>query len=148
MTQTRQAGAASATSTAHDSGRVVRTGWVGWVYFAAIMMMMVGLFQVIAGAVAIFDDTFYLVSDSGLVVSVDYTVWGFVHLLLGLVAIGAGLAVTAGRTWGRTVGIIFAVVSAVANMAFINAYPVWSLVIIALDVIIIYALAVHGREAA
>ena len=98
-------------------------------------------------AVALFDDTYYLVADSGLVVSVDYTTWGWIHLLLGVVAAAAGLAVMAGRMWGRTVGIILAVISAIVNMLFIAAYPVWSIIIITLDVIIIYALAVHGGEA-
>jgi hypothetical protein len=118
------------------------------VYFAGIMMIMLGFFQAIAGLVALFDDGYYLVADSGLALSVDYTAWGFVHLTLGLVAVAAGLAVMAGRTWGRAIGIILAVVSALVNMAFIAAYPAWSLMIIALDVITIYALAVHGREAA
>jgi hypothetical protein len=125
-----------------------RTVWLGWVYFAGIMMIMLGFFQAIAGLVALFDDGYYLVADSGLALSVDYTAWGFVHLTLGLVAVAAGLAVMAGRTWGRAIGIILAVVSALVNMAFIAAYPAWSLMIIALDVITIYALAVHGREAA
>ena len=124
-----------------------RTGWLGWVYFAGIIMLMVGCFQAIVGLVAMFDDTFYLVTEGGLVISVDYTVWGVVHLLIGLVILAAGWAVLTGKTWGRTVGIILAVLSAIANMVFIGAYPWWSILIIVLDVIVIYALAVHGREA-
>jgi len=131
-----------------DKSASTRTAWLGWVYFAGIMMITVGFFQAISGLVALFDDGYYLVGSSGLVVSVDYTAWGFVHLLLGIVAFAAGFAVMTGKTWGRTVGIILAVVSAVVNMAFIPAYPLWSILIIAMDVIIIYALAVHGREAA
>ena len=123
------------------------TGWVGWVYFAGIIMLMVGAFQAIVGLVAMFDDTFYLVTEGGLVISVDYTVWGVVHLLIGLIILAAGWAVLNGKTWGRTIGIILAVLSAIANMVFIGAYPWWSILIIALDVIVIYALAVHGREA-
>jgi hypothetical protein len=148
MTEAQQARRTASTSPAGGGGRPVRTGWVGWVYFAGIMMLMLGFFQSIAGLVAIFDDGYYLVGQSGLVVSVDYTAWGVVHLIIGLVALGAGFATIAGRTWGRTIGIILAVVSAVTNMAFIAAYPVWSVVIIAVDVLVIYALAVHGREVA
>ena len=110
-------------------------------------MVMLGFFQGVTGVVAIFDDEFYLVTEAGLVVSMDYTVWGVLHLVLGIFAFAAGYAVMKGRTWGRAIGIILAVASAVANMAFIAAYPVWSILIIALDVVIIYALAVHGREA-
>ena len=116
-------------------------------YFAGIIMLMVGPFQAIVGLVAMFDDTFYLVTEGGLVISVDYTVWGLVHLLIGLTVLAAGWAVLNGKTWGRTIGIILAVLSALANMVFIGAYPWWSIIIIVLDVIVIYALAVHGREA-
>lgn len=148
MTGTQQTGRVAGGSATYDGGGRARTGWVGWVYFAGIMMIMLGLFHAISGLVAIFDDGYYLVTDSGLVVSVDYTAWGFGHLILGAIAIAAGYAAMSGKTWGRTVGIILAVVSAVWNMAFVAAYPVWSIVIIAVDVIVIYALAVHGREAA
>ena len=122
------------------------TGWVGWVVFAGILMIMVGMFQAIMGFVALFKDNYYLVPRSGLVISVDYTTWGWIHLLLGIVAILAGFGVLAGQMWARVIGIIFAVVSAVANIAFVAAYPVWSTIVIVLDVLVIYALAVHGRE--
>ena len=135
------------TETQSHRSAETRTGWLGWVYFAGIIMLMVGFFQAIVGLVAMFDDTFYLVTESGLVISVDYTVWGVVHLLIGLVILAAGWAVLTGKTWGRTIGIILAVLSAIANMVFIGAYPWWSILIIVLDVIVIYALAVHGREA-
>ena len=147
MTETQQSREAAGAPTAHATHATPRTGWLGWVYFAGIMMIMLGSFQAIAGLVALFDDTYYLVPNGGLVVSVDYTVWGWVHLLLGVVAFLAGFAVLAGQTWGRVIGIILAVVSAIANMAFIPAYPLWSILIITLDVIVIYALAVHGGEA-
>ena len=121
--------------------------WAGWVFFAGIMMVMLGAFQVIAGLVALFDDGYYLVGRNGLVLSLDFTTWGWIHLILGIVAFVAGYAVMVGRTWGRVVGIVLAVLSAITNMAFIAAYPVWAAIIITVDVIVIYALAVHGREA-
>jgi hypothetical protein len=126
--------------------RTEPTGWVGWVFFAGIMMITLGSFQAMMGFVAIFQDDYYLVTRDGLVLSVDYTAWGWIHLLLGAVALLAGFAVMSGRMWGRVIGIVLAVISAIVNMAFIAAYPVWSIVIITIDVIVIYALAVHGRE--
>ena len=147
MTEMRQGHRAADTPAAQHSVPPTRTAWLGWIYFASLMMIMLGFFQAVTGLVAIFDDEYYLVTDGGLVVSVDYTVWGVLHLIIGIVAFAAGYAVMKGRTWGRAVGIILAVGSAVVNMAFIAAYPVWSILIIALDVVIIYALAVHGREA-
>jgi hypothetical protein len=147
MTGAQQSHRTAQAPAAYDRGAAPPTGWIGWVYFAGVMMIMLGAFQAIAGLVALFNDTYYLVAKSGLVVSADYTTWGWVHILLGVVALLAGFAVMAGRVWGRTIGIIMAVVSAIANMAFVPAYPVWAILIIAVDVIVIYALAVHGGEA-
>lgn len=136
--------------TADDSYEVSRrhepTGWVGFVLFGGIMMMMVGGFQLIQGFVALFKDDYYLVTRNGLVLSVDYTTWGWTHLLIGAIAVGAGIGVLLGQMWARVVGIIIALVSAFANIAFLSAYPVWCTIIIAADVLVIYALAVHGRE--
>ncbi|MEU7907636.1 hypothetical protein [Actinoplanes sp. NPDC049118] len=130
----------------YGGARVEPTGWVGWIVFSGIMMVLLGFFQGIVGLVALFNDTYYLVTRSGLVLSVDYTVWGWVHLLLGVVALLAGFGVLVGQTWARVVGIILAVLSAIVNLAFLAAYPIWSTLIIAIDVLVIYALSVHGRE--
>lgn len=123
-----------------------RTGWVGWIMFAGVMMIMLGTFEAIAGLIALFNDEYYLVASSGLAVSVDYTTWGWVHLLLGLIVAAAGLGVMVGQMWARVVGILVALVSAIVNIAFLAAYPVWSTIIITIDVLVIYALTVHGRE--
>jgi hypothetical protein len=122
------------------------TGWVGWIVFSGIMMIMLGMFEAIIGFVALFKEDYYAVPRSGLVISVDYTTWGWVHLLLGIIALAAGFGVLVGQMWARVTGIILAVVSAVANIAFLAAYPIWSTIVIVVDVLVIYALAVHGRE--
>lgn len=124
------------------------TGWTGWVVFASFMMIMAGSFQAIEGLVAIFDDGFYHVTESGLVVNVDYSVWGWTHLLLGALLIVAGVGVLAGNTLARLVAIALAGLSALVNLAFIEAYPIWAVIIITIDVLVIYALTVHGRELA
>jgi hypothetical protein len=124
----------------------VQTGWAGWLVFASFMMFLVGSFQAIQGLVAIFDDGYYVVRESGLVVEVDYTVWGFVHLILGLLLIACGAGVLTGNVVARGVGVLLAGLSALANMAFIGAYPVWSIIVIVVDVLVIYALTVHGGE--
>jgi hypothetical protein len=127
-------------------GSHVQTGWVGWVVFAGIMMAVMGAYQAIVGFVALFDDGYYAVRPNGLVVNVDYTMWGWVHLLLGVVACAAGFGVVAGRTWARAVGIVIASVAAIVNFAFIAANPIWATILITVDVLIIYALAAHGGE--
>jgi hypothetical protein len=122
------------------------TGWTGWVVFASFMMFLVGSFQAIQGLVALFDDGFYLVRENGLVVDVNYNVWGTVHLLIGVLLMLTGAGVLTGNIVARTVGVILAGLSALANMAFIGAYPVWSILIITVDLLVIYALTVHGGE--
>jgi len=122
------------------------TGWVGWIVFAAVMMIMLGCFHAIQGLVALFDDQKFLVTDSGLIVSVDYTAWGWVHLIGGIIIALAGVSLFAGRMWARVVGVIAALASAIVNIAFLSAYPIWPTIMIALDVLIIWALTVHGAE--
>jgi hypothetical protein len=135
----------SRTEVADHSGPPA-TGWAGWVVFGGVMLIMVGIFQLIQGLVALVDDGYYLVRSDGLVVNVDFTTWGWVHVVIGAVAGLAGVGLLAGNMMARIVGVVIAVVSAVANLAFISAYPIWSTIMIALDVIVIYAIVVHGRE--
>jgi hypothetical protein len=122
------------------------TAWTGWVVFAAFMMIMVGCFQAIEGLVALFDDGWYHVTQNGLLVEADYTVWGWTHLLLGALLIVAGVGVLAGNILARVVAIVLAALSALVNLAFLEAYPIWGVIIIVIDVLVIYALVVHGRE--
>jgi len=127
------------------SARNQPTGWVGWIYFASLMMMLVGGFQAIAGLVALFKDDFYLVAEKSLVVF-DYSTWGWIHLLMGVVIFAAGTALMNGALWARMVGVLLAGISIFANMAFLNAFPLWSILMIVVDVLVIYALTVHGDE--
>ncbi len=129
-----------------QSGGYDDSAWTGWIAFAGVVMVMLGIFHAIQGLVAIFNDEYYLVGKSGLVVNVDYTAWGWVHLLGGIILMAAGVAVFSGQIWARTVGVILALVSAIVNVGFLAAYPVWSLMMIALDVTVILALTVHGSE--
>lgn len=122
------------------------TGWVGWVYFASIIMAVAGVFQAIAGLTALLRDNYYLVTEKTLV-TFDFTTWGWIHLILGAVLISAASSVAHGGMWGRVVGIIVASLSAIANFVFLPAYPIWAVMTIIVDILIIYAIAVHGKEA-
>jgi hypothetical protein len=130
---------------ARGSDRPV-TAWSGWAAFAGIMLVMLGCFQAIEGLVAVFDDGFYRVTSGGLLVNVDYTAWGWTHLLLGLLIAVSGLGVLSGNVAARAVAVVLAGISALVNLAFIEAYPVWSVIVITVDVLVIYALTVHGGE--
>jgi hypothetical protein len=123
------------------------TGWVGWIAFASMLMIMVGSFQVLLGLTALFSSDYFLVGEANLLVTVDYTAWGWTHIALGALAIAAAFGLLAGQMWARVVGIAMALLSAVVNLAFIGAYPLWSVMVIVLDVLVIYAIAMHGKEA-
>jgi len=118
---------------------------VGFILFAGIMMIVAGGFQAFMGLVALFENEFYVATRNYLF-QFDATAWGWIHLLGGLLVVGAGFAVMAGKVWGRVIGIILAVLSLLANFAFIPYYPFWSLIIIAVDIFIIWALTAHGRD--
>lgn len=121
------------------------TGWVGWVYFAGFMMMILGGMQMIAGLVGIFKDQFYVVTSNHLV-AFDYRQWGWTALILGILIFFAGLELFRGALWARIIALILAGLSFLANMAFVDAYPIWSILIMVVDVFVIYALIVHGNE--
>lgn len=121
------------------------TGWVGWAFFAGFMMVIMGVLQSIAGLTALLNSEWLVVGAERLLVF-DFTTWGWAHLLLGVVVLAAGFSVLHGAVWARTVGVVLAAVSLVANLAYVNTYPVWSIAVMVIDVLIIYALTVHGGE--
>lgn len=124
------------------------SGWVtGFAVFAGIMLIVTGVFQAIEGLAAIIKDEFYVVA-RGYAFKYDVTGWGWFHLIVGIVVAAAGAAVLSGKLWGRVIGIIVAIVSAVTNFVFIPYYPVWSIMIIALDVVVIWALCKYNRKGA
>jgi hypothetical protein len=122
------------------------SGWAGMVIFGAMMMILLGSFQVIAGLVAIFNESYFYVSSQDLVVSVNYDTWGWAHLIVGAVALAAGFGLFTGAMWARVLGITVAVVSAIVNFVWLPAFPLWAITMITLDVLVIYAIAAHGRE--
>ena len=120
---------------------------IGLTVFAGVMMIVLGVMQVIQGAVALFNDDFYVVGQEW-VFEFDLTTWGWIHLLVGVLLAVAGFFVFQGALWARLVGIAVAAVSIVLNFMWLPYYPIWSLLIIALDVFVIWALTVHGRDIA
>lgn len=151
MTDTERTSLVGADATPLTPPRPEASGadaWSGWISFAGVMMILLGGFQVIEGLVAILRPAYYLIGETGLVVSVSYTGWGWFHLALGVLVLAAGFGVMAGRTWARVVGIVLASLSALANLVFIAAYPLWAIVVIAVDVMVIFALTSARRAPA
>jgi hypothetical protein len=120
---------------------------VGWTTFAAIMLMIIGVFHAIAGLSGIVKDNFYAVTPN-YVFEFDTTTWGWVHLIGGVIIVLAGFSLFSGAVWARTVGVILATVSLLASFAWIPIYPIWGIATIAIDVFVIWALTVHGRDIA
>ena len=118
---------------------------VGFTYFAALIMVMVGTFHAIMGFAGILENEFFVVTRN-YVFEFDATAWGWIHLIAGVVVVFAAVGLFSGAVWARTVGVTMALISAIANFGFIPYYPVWSIVIIALDVAVIWALTGHGRD--
>lgn len=118
----------------------------GWALFAVITLVLAGGFQIINGFVALLRSGTYEVGRTGLVLEVDYTVWGWIHIVLGTLALVAAFGLMRGQMWARILGVSLSVVSAVAYMAFMAAFPALCLVVIALDILVIYAITVHGRD--
>ena len=116
---------------------------VGWVNFASTILLLIAAFQVVVGLTAILRSGTYTVAESSLAVNVDYAAWGWLHLLLGVVAGAAAFGLVRGLMWARVVGICVASLSAVVHLAFIPSNPFVSILVISIDVLVIYAIAVH-----
>jgi len=120
------------------------SGWaIGGLTFAATMLVLIGIFQVIAGLVAIFNDDFYVLTQN-YTFDLDTTGWGWIHLIIGIAVILVGYFLYAGATWAGVTALVLAVLSAVSNFFFIPYYPFWSIVVIALAVWVIWALTRPG----
>jgi hypothetical protein len=118
---------------------------VGFTWFAAFMMILIGSFHIIAGLAGILEDEFYVTTPDW-VLEFDATAWGWIHLIAGVIVLLAGFGLFSGAVWARTVGVTVATISAIANFIWLPYYPLWSLTIIAIDVFVIWALTVHGRD--
>jgi hypothetical protein len=120
---------------------------VGMSAFAVIILVMVGIFHAVQGLVALFTNEIYLVG-ARYVFALDLTTWAWIHLLLGILLIAAGIGIRTGQLWARSVGIGFAALSMIANFLFIPYYPLWSLLVLALDFFVIWALCLYNEDAA
>jgi hypothetical protein len=121
-------------------------GWAGWVAFAGIMLALIGFFDILQGLTALFNDKYFAVREGDLLV-LDFTTWGVITLIWGVVLITAGLGLLGGRGWARVFALVAVFVNTLAQIAFLAAYPIWSTIIIALDVFVLYALTARWDEA-
>ena len=118
---------------------------VGWSGFAGIMLVIIGVMDVIQGIVALANDTFYVVGEEW-VFEFNVTAWGWIHLILGIVLVLSGVGIFSGNIAARVVGVIVAALAMVVNFAWLPYYPIWSIVVIAICIAVIWALTAHGRD--
>ena len=122
-----------------------RSGWTGWIVFAGVLMVIGGALNALYGLVAVINDEWVVWGNRG-AMYLDISQWGWVHLVVGLLVLAAGIGVFSGNVLARTVGVVIAGVSVLANFFFLPAYPLWAIVVITIDVLIIYSLTAHGSE--
>jgi hypothetical protein len=122
------------------------TAWASWILFAAFLLFAVSVFEMTLGVVALVRDEVFAVRPSGLVITANYSVWGWTHLLLGVLQAATAVGLLLGATWARITGIALAAISLLINVLFIAAFPWWSSTVVVFQLLTIYAIAVHGRE--
>lgn len=121
--------------------------WTGWVVFASIMFCVVGAINLVQGLTALTNETYFLVRAGNRLLLTDFTLWGVILLVCAVAQLAAGFGLNGGHGWARVLGVGVAAVSIIVQILFISAYPLWSLVVIAVEVTIIYALTARWAEA-
>jgi hypothetical protein len=121
----------------------------GWIGFAGILILIVGMLDFFQGLIALFRDNYYVVSSSGFIV-VDLTTWGWIMLIWGVLLVLAGLGLLGGQGWARWFTIVLVSLNFIAQLGFLgnSQYPLWTLTVLGLCVIVLYALTARWSESA
>ena len=119
----------------------------GWIGFAGMLMLIVGAIDFFQGLIALFEDEYFVVTGSGFLV-VDLTAWGWTLLIWGVLLVLAGLGLMAAQGWARWFAIVAISVNFIVQLGFLgnSQYPLWSLTVMALNIIILYALTARWSE--
>jgi hypothetical protein len=117
--------------------------WTGWVRFGGIVMAVIGAFAVIEGILALALPTTYISAD-GTVLALDFAGWAWIHIILGVLVLATGISLLSRDvpSWARGVGIALVALNMLVQLAWMPAYPIWSIILLALDVFVLYALIV------
>lgn len=128
------------------SVNVERTGWTSWAVFASVMLSLAGIFQILGGAVALIRGDEYFGDKNGVALNIDYAGWGWWHIIVGAFLLLAAGSLAKGHMYGRILAVLAAMASATTQLLFIGAEPFWSFTVIVIDLLVIWAVTVHGRE--
>jgi hypothetical protein len=121
-------------------------GMEGTVRFAGVMLLTLGAFQAMEGLTTLLQERAYLVAPDGMLIELDPAVWGWSHLVLGLVCAAAGWGVLRGLMWARVAGVLLTAFAALVHFTLLAAAPLWCSILICVEVVVIYALCAHGAE--
>jgi len=123
------------------------TRWTGWVIFAAVVMLIAGFIDIGYGLAAIIGpDSAYFLTVSGDLFLFDVSGWGWWHVISGALLVVVGIFLMRGATWARVAGVVLAALNAFGQLALLPVQPWWALIVLGLDILVIYAIIVHGRE--
>jgi hypothetical protein len=123
-----------------------KSTWGGWLLFGAFLLGLTGAFNIIQGITALTKENVFVVGEDKLL-TFSFHTWGWIMLVLGVLMILAALGLNGARSWARFSALILLGLHALAQIGFISAQPLWSLLVIGLDVVVIYALTVRWDEA-
>ncbi len=117
----------------------------GWAVFAGVVLITLGFLNLFWGLAAIIDDTNVIVGGNGAII-IDLTAWGWAALIVGVIQVLTGFALFAAKEWARWVGILFAALAVIGQIGIVTAFPIWSLIVVALGILVIYNLSVHWDD--
>ncbi len=123
-----------------------QTGWAGWVYFAATLMLINGVFELFRGIFALTNGDFFVASGNQIVLF-NTTSWGWIQVGMGLVVLTGAISLFSGHFWGRFVGAIATILATITTLVWLPAYPIWGVVALVLDLVVLWAIIAHGNEA-
>lgn len=121
------------------------SGWLVWAAFGGVMLVIAGALDLTAGVLALARPAFFVATQDGVAVALGWTAWGILHLAWGAAIVAIGLGVVAGNRGAQWVAVVFSALSVIRSALFIDVAPVWMSLMVVLDLLVIYALVVHGR---
>jgi hypothetical protein len=129
-----------------DAAATVAQPLSGWIVFAALLLTVAGVFDLMWGLAAVLNDDVVTVGGGGGVILWDFTAWGWVHIVLGSVMLAAAMGLYALKSWARTVAIVLATLNAILQIGVMTAFPLWALLAVALDLLVLYGLTTRWGQ--
>src|SRR5262249_3775839 len=130
-----------------ERAEVTVRNWSGWTGFAALLLVLVGMIDFFEGLIAVIRDTYFVIAGNQLIVF-DRTTWGWITMILGAIIFLVGLGLASGAGWARWTAIVLLAINLIEQLAWLRntGYPLWTLSVVALEILALYALTVRWRD--